>query len=67
MEKFIGTIGKTVTLALRTKDLFLTFWETVFSMAFYIRSLCTLINATPHEFMFKILEEHVMEVLFQVG
>ncbi|XP_054287982.1 uncharacterized protein LOC129003710 [Macrosteles quadrilineatus] len=55
VERFNGTIWKTVMLALRTQDLPVKYWESVLPEALHsIRSLlCTSTNTTPHELMFK--------------
>lgn len=54
-EKFVGTVWKTIELALRTKKLRIQQWELVVDEALHsIRSLlCTATNETPHERMFK--------------
>ena len=54
-ERFNGTIWKAVTLALKTRNLKITEWESVLDMALHsVRSLlCTAINSTPHERMFR--------------
>lgn len=54
VERFNGTIWKTIQLALKDHDLPINRWEDVLSDALHaIRSLlCTATNATPHERMF---------------
>ena len=53
-EKFNGTIWKAVTLALKSRGLPITAWESVLPDALHsIRSLlCVATNCTPHERMF---------------
>ena len=53
-EKTVGTIWKTVQLALKTQDLSVSQWEIVLDDALHcIRSLvCTATNAVPHERFF---------------
>ena len=53
-ERFNGTIWKTVTLALKSRNLPTSAWEVVLPDALHsIRSLlCTPINCTPHERLF---------------
>ena len=54
VEKFNGTLWKTVCLALRSKNLPINRWQEVMLDALHsIRSLlCTATNATPHERLF---------------
>ena len=54
IERYNGIIWKTITLALKTKNLKISQWERVMDEALYsIRSLlCTATNCTPHERMF---------------
>ena len=54
VERMNGTIWKTVTLALKSKNLPIKAWQEVLSDALNsIRSLlCTSINCTPHERLF---------------
>ncbi|XP_068224969.1 uncharacterized protein [Palaemon carinicauda] len=53
-EKYNGIIWKTLTLALKTRNLDVSQWETVLPDALHsIRSLlCTSTNSTPHERLF---------------
>ncbi|XP_064090685.1 LOW QUALITY PROTEIN: uncharacterized protein LOC135204401 [Macrobrachium nipponense] len=53
-EKYNGVIWKTLTLALKTRNLDVSQWETVLPDALHcIRSLlCTSMNCTPHERLF---------------
>ena len=55
VERYNGTIWRTISLILRSKGLKTEQWETVIPEALHsIRSLlCTTTNATPHERMFK--------------
>ena len=54
VERYNGIIWKTVTLALKTRNLDVSQWETVLPDALHsIRSLlCTSTNCTPHERFF---------------
>jgi len=54
VERYNGTIWKTIQMALRTKGLPVQQWEQVLPQAMHsIRSLlCTATNSTPHERMF---------------
>lgn len=54
VERYNGIIWKTVQLALRSKNIDITKWESVLDESLHsIRSLlCTSINCTPHERMF---------------
>lgn len=53
-ERYNGIIWRTIQLALKSRDLPITRWETVLSEALHsVRSLlCTATNTTPHERMF---------------
>ena len=53
-ERFNGTIWRTVELAVKSKNLPISKWETVITEVMHcIRSLlCTSTNKTPHELMF---------------
>ncbi|XP_045526419.1 uncharacterized protein LOC123715455 [Pieris brassicae] len=55
VEKLNSTLWKTILLALKTKNLSVENWEQVLPQALHsIRSLlCTAINCTPHERMFR--------------
>ncbi|KAA5634568.1 transposase family protein, partial [Pseudomonas aeruginosa] len=55
VEKLNSTLWRTILLALKTKNLSVENWEQVLSQALHsIRSLlCTTINCTPHERMFR--------------
>lgn len=54
IERYNGIIWKTITLALRSRNLNISKWETVLQDSLHsIRSLlCTATNTTPHERMF---------------
>ena len=54
VERLNGTLWKTISLALKSRNLPLSHWETVLTDALHsIRSLlCTATNATPHERIF---------------
>ena len=54
MERFNGSIWRTVQLLLKSKELDSKYWETVLSDALHcVRSLlCTSINESPHERFF---------------
>lgn len=53
-ERYVGVVWKSIELALRSKNLFISDWEKVYQEALHsIRSLlCTSTNATPHERLF---------------
>ena len=53
-ERFVGTIWKTITLCLESRNLPINAWESVLPDALHsLRSLlCTATNCTPHERMF---------------
>ena len=55
VERLNGTLWKTVTLALKTKGLAISRWESVLLDSLHsVRSLlCTAINETPHERLFR--------------
>ncbi|KAA5553970.1 transposase family protein, partial [Pseudomonas aeruginosa] len=55
VEKLNSTLWRTILLALKTKNLSVENWEQVLPQALHsIRSLlCTTINCTPHERMFR--------------
>ncbi|XP_046860760.1 uncharacterized protein LOC124453988 [Xenia sp. Carnegie-2017] len=52
VEKFNGTLWKTVCLALRSKNLPINHWQEVMLDALHSSLLCTATNATPHERLF---------------
>ena len=54
VERYVGVVWKSIRLALRSKDLTVSCWETVLSDALHsVRSLLnTTTNSTPHELFF---------------
>ena len=53
VERSIGSIWRTVKLAIKARHLPINRWESVIPEVLnFLRSLCTLINATPHELFF---------------
>ena len=54
VERYVGVVWKSIRLALRSKDLPVSCWETVLSDALHsVRSLLnTTTNSTPHELFF---------------
>ncbi|KAF2890057.1 hypothetical protein ILUMI_16116, partial [Ignelater luminosus] len=63
-ERYNGIIWKTVQLALKNRNLPVSHWEDVLNESLYsIRSLlCTAINETPHERMFKFPHYHLLMI-----